>query len=143
MPRTTAALVQGVLVNDWDGVTDLTPYIATANSIVNQVVKLSAYKRTPLAQGLTNDPTTQELIERWLAAHCYTKMDPVYQSKSTLGASASFVRGKNEPEPYKDMAIGVDYSGCLKALLERQFATMFQAGSVDGGGNYASSVGCW
>jgi hypothetical protein len=120
--RTTLAAVQQVLGgtapgSNWDGVTDLTPYIDTANALVNRVVVCACQK----CMALTS--VEQELVERWMSAHYYTKMDPVYTSKSTAGASGSFVRGPQEPEPYKDAAINIDVSGCLNAYLKRLTAT--------------------
>jgi hypothetical protein len=135
-PRTTAAAVQGILVNDWDGITDVTPYIQTASSIVDKVVQCATWKNVTL------NSVDQELIERWLSAHYYTKMDPVYTSKSTSGASGSFVRGKEEPEPYKAAAQNVDISGCLKAILGRQVARGYHVGGGFGFGGPAFGGFC-
>lgn len=121
-PRTTAAQVQKVLVNDYDGTTDLTPYIELASDIVDQVLVIAASRSQALSV------VTAEIVERWLSAHYYTKMDPTYASKSTGGASASFVRGSAEPEPYKDAAINADTSGALNAILKRLVARGFWGG---------------
>ena len=116
MPRTTSVAVGAVLANDWDGSTNLNPYIDSANAITSRVATCAS------TRGLSLSSAELELVERWLAAHMYTASDPVYQSKSTEGASASFVRGKEEPEPYKARAMTLDYSGCLNAILNRKFA---------------------
>ena len=129
MPRTSTTAVQTLLGANYgpnpDGSwPDLTPYVDTAENLVNSLVyQAKSQKRIKF------NTATLELIERWLAAHCYTKMDPTYTSKSTSGASGSFVRGSKEPEPYKDMALSLDYSGCLNALLNRQRAGGFWNGT--------------
>ena len=69
------------------------------------------------ARGFTHTIAELELIERWLAAHLYTKNDPILQSKSTQGASGQFVQGEDPPERYKAGALMVDSSGCLKTIL--------------------------
>lgn len=121
MARTTSDAVKLVLMDDYgkraDGTDpDLTPYIDTANSMVTQV------NSDAVARGFSMTAAQLELIERWLAAHYYTKADPVLANKSQGKASGTFVRGQKEPEPYKDVAIGLDVSGMLSALLNRQTA---------------------
>lgn len=132
MARTSVSLVQGILGSDYgpraDGtLPDLTPYIAAANSIVNRVATCAS------AKGLALSSAELELVERWMAADAYTKSDPVYTSKSTGGQSASFVRGKDEPEPYRSIAVSLDYSGCLNAILKRQFAFGWSINKCDQG----------
>src|SRR5467141_1667022 len=110
--RTTTTLVQAILggtkgVSNWDGETDVSPYMTIASSIVDRLVTAATNK----IPSVTISDAEAEIIERWLSAHFYTKMDPTYSSKSTLGASASFIRGTKEPEPYKDGAINADPSG--------------------------------
>ena len=86
MPRTTSAAVVGVLLKEYDSKNspDLSPFIATANAIVNVVVA------NDTGGLLTGNPSLQEIIERWLSAHYYQIADPGYQSRSTGGASGSF-----------------------------------------------------
>lgn len=122
VPRTTALKVRAILGSDHDGQTLLTPYIETAAAITTRVAACATRK------GLSLSSAELELIERWLAAWSYTKSDPVYQSKTTAEASATFVRGKVEPEPYKDMALSLDTSGCLNAILNRQRASVHWLG---------------
>lgn len=124
-PRTTASLVQAVLGDDYgprlDGsLPDLTPFITAANTITNRVVACASAKGLALSDG--GQDTEAEQVERWLAAYFYTKQDPIYSSKSTSGASGSFVRDADEANPYRGAAINIDYSGCLAAILKRQFA---------------------
>jgi hypothetical protein len=63
-------------------------------------------------KGITLSSTTLELIERWLSAHYYTVMDPLYKSKNTGRAGASF-----NDRSYADTAKQLDTSGCLAAIL--------------------------
>jgi hypothetical protein len=121
MARTTADLVKGVLLDDYGkqangSLPDLTPYIDSASALVDQVNSDAADK------GFSLTSTQLELIERWLSAHFYTKADPVLASKNQGKASGTFVRSQKEPEPYKDVAIQMDISGALNALLNRQTA---------------------
>lgn len=122
MPRTTSILVQDCLQDDYgktaNGSTpSLATPIATANAIVTQYVADVA------SRGLSAvSAPVLELIERWLAAFYYTASDPTYSSRSTEGASGSFLRddGKN---PYKQAALDLDPYGMLNALLSRQRAS--------------------
>lgn len=121
MARTTAELVQGVLMDDYgarlDGsLPDLTPYIDTASALVDDVATCAAAKRKTLSAAKL------ELIERWMAAHYYTKADRVPSSKSTGGASSSYITDPEIPEPYKAAALDLDTSGCLSAILSRKRA---------------------
>ena len=65
MARTTSTLVQGLLAGEYDvaAATDLTPYIALAGAIVDQVVVCMAAKGLAAASA-----TVLELIERTAAA---------------------------------------------------------------------------
>ena len=131
MAYTTTTAVGSLLGSgaggNWDGVTDLQQYIDSAHVVVGRTITCAASK------GITFSNSELEMIERWLAAHYYTKFDPTYQTKSTGGASGNFIRNKDEMEPYKDGAINMDYSGCLKAILHRQFASAFSGESRPAG----------
>ena len=116
--RTTSAAVELVLGADYgalpDGTNqDLDPYIETAASIVDDLDELAT------SRGYDLTDAKLELIERWLSAHAYTKSDPTYQSRSTGGRSGTFVRNPKCPEPYKDMALMLDPTGLLNALLNQ------------------------
>lgn len=124
MARTTAALVAGVLVDastsasgqgDYDGSTDLTPYIDAASSVVDDLE--AADEDGDLSSAKL------EIIERWLAAHYYTIMDPIYMSKTTMGRSASF-----QQRSYLDVAKQLDPTGMLEALVEGKRAKGFWLG---------------
>lgn len=121
--RTSAPLVIGILGDDFglraDGSTpDLTPYITTASNLVDQVAVDST------TNGFSLSAATLELIERWMAAHYYTKSDPTYTGR----AGASFVRSQQDPEPYVGVAIDLDPSGSLNTLLKRQRASAVWGG---------------
>lgn len=115
MARTTVGAIKELLDLNYDTVNNpsLNPYLLMASAFVDRVVECAVSK------GITLSTTEKELIERAMGAHFYTKTDPVYQSRSTLSASGSFVRNPKEPEPYKDLAISLDPSGCVAALLNR------------------------
>lgn len=124
MARTTSAAVQALLGDDYDTVNspDLTPRIDAATAIVSRVSTCATNK------GITLSSTELELIERWVAAWLYTKTDRLYTNRSTADASGGFILGKDEPEPYKDGALALDYSGCLAAILNRNRAGAFWNG---------------
>jgi len=63
MPRTTAELVEGIIVVDEGD--QLGPFILTANDLVTEICASAGYTVTRL-----------ELIERWLAAHFYACYKP-------------------------------------------------------------------
>lgn len=120
MARTTSSLVIALLGNsathpkglgNYDGVSDVTQWIDSATAIVDRVATCATGK------GITLSTTELELIERWLAAHYYTKYDPLYASKSTGRASASFIQDPKVPERYKAGALDLDPSGCLAGIL--------------------------
>lgn len=121
--RTSPAAVQTLLGNDWGG-GGVQPYIDAATTVVDDLVTAAA----GLEPAYAFTPAKAEIIERYLAAHFYTKTDPTYTSKSTGGASGSFVRNPKEPEPYKDAAMQLDPTGMLNALLNRQRARLVWLG---------------
>jgi hypothetical protein len=116
--RTTPGDVKSLLASNFDAgrnsVATLGRYIARATKAVDRVVACAAARRYVL------DADEQRLLEETLAAHFYTKTDPVYASRGELGASGSFVRDPKTPEPYKAMAIEQDPSGCVAALLSSE-----------------------
>ncbi len=91
---------------------DLSPYMRAANIVTSRAVECAA------AKGITLSADELVEIESWLGAYFYTRSDPTYQSKSTDGASASFVADSQATtERYKAGAIALDSSGCVKAIL--------------------------
>ena len=121
MASTTAAAVQAVLGGNWDQTTDLTPFIDAAAEVVADAVTCAAVRSTTISS------TKQELMERWLAAHYYTQMDPLYTSKSTGDASGSF-----KDYGYDKVAIALDPTGCLvRALNGQKVATSFWLGKTE------------
>lgn len=120
MARTTSTLVQGLLKTDYDGSSDLTPYIDTASSVMDDVVVCAARK------GKTLSNAKLEIVERWLSAHFYCVMDGKYTSKSTSGASGSFQGSSKEgfeSTTYGQQATRLDPSGCLANIQDTQVAT--------------------
>ena len=108
MARTTSILVGGII--ELDASITVTPFIDTANAFVTECCAGAGY-----------DAARLELIERWLAAHCYTVRDmraesekagPVSekkQSKVDLGFDTSH---------YGQMAMRLDTKGGLARLNE-------------------------
>lgn len=119
MARTTSAAVQGVLGDDYDGSTSLTPFIDTATAMVDRVATCATSRDRTLTSA------ELELIERWLAGHLYAMSDQPYQSKTTGRASATF-QGRTgmylEATKYGQTAVNVDYSGCLASISKRRVA---------------------
>lgn len=119
MAYTNTTAVAKILGDDYDGATDLQQYIDSADVIVLRVNTLARQRRFTLST------TELEIIERWLAAHCYVQMDQTYASKNTEGASMS-AHGQTakgiEGSKYGLFAINADVSGMLKAIANRQFA---------------------
>jgi hypothetical protein len=122
VPRTTAGLVQQVLspAGDYDRESDLTPYIATANSIVERL-KLYAANAQPTIPVMDDQ---LELVERWLAAHFYAIVDRPFASRSAGGSSGSF-----------DGKTGMNFDATLYGQSAKMIdPTGFLAGIESGGG---------
>lgn len=114
MSRTVPSAVQAILGPNYDTRNNpsLTPFIDAASAMVDDVVDCAA------EEGTTLTAAKLELIERWLAAHFYHCSDPTYSSRSTEGASGSFMgQGTQgiEGSRYGQMALRLDPSGCLRA----------------------------
>lgn len=127
--RTNATAVKAILVYNYDFKRnpDLTGFMDSASNIVDRVVS------DAVVVGVAVTDVQAELIERWLSAYFYCKMDPLYTTKSTQGASGSFVTSTSleaEQERYKRGAIELDPSGCLHAILNRNVATARRLGTV-------------
>lgn len=116
MPRTDADAVKGILLTDYDTkkAPSLVPFIETANVMTTRVAALAVAAEDPMSA------TELELLERWLAAHCYCMSDQPYSSRSTGGASGSFQgqTGKGlEATKYGQMALELDPGSYLTATV--------------------------
>jgi hypothetical protein len=104
--RTTEEAVGLIIELDED--IDLTPFIETANFLVDQVCLDSDYS-----------DVTLEIIERWLSAHFYAVRDPRTVSESVRGISERF-EGRTDLgldfTRYGQMAMLLDVEGNLKAI---------------------------
>lgn len=120
MARTTATAVEKVLGYNYDGESDLSPYIDTAANIVDQAVACATARNIVISSG------TAALMEMWLAAHYYLQMDPLYKSKTTGRASASFA-----DQDYSKQALQLDGSGCLAGILSGKRASLTWGGKTD------------
>lgn len=111
MSRTDVTKVAGILADNWDGKTGLQPFIDAANQLVTTVLSNDEDAVVTAANA--------EIIERWLSAHFYAVQDPLYISKNTGKAGASF-HGKSNMDlsftPYGQQAKKLDPSGYLEAL---------------------------
>lgn len=129
--RTTSALVRGVLGENYNNRSSLTPFINAANILTDRVATCATEKEMTLTS------TELEIIETWLAAHFYAQMDQLYSAKRTgnsaAGAYGQF-QGKTDMHLqstlYGQTAMTLDYSGCLASFgaTERKVAGGFWAG---------------
>jgi len=104
--RTTSELVAGII--EVDVTIDLDPFIATSNSLVDEICVPAGY-----------DDTRLELIERWLAAHFYAIRDArrtQEQAGSVAESFAIYVRLGLNQTPYGQQAMFLDTAGGLKRL---------------------------
>lgn len=130
-PRTNPGLVQAVFSSggmEYDGITNLSPYVAMASATVDRVKAMAALKGLPLGLSDFGVGSDCELMERWLSAHFYVTTDRSYASRSTQGASGSFMSGTPEKgfasTEYGRNAVACDYSGCLENLGKKQRARL-------------------
>lgn len=121
--RTTSIKVQELLGYNYDRkrAPVLTPFIDTATLMVDDLVACA------VERGITLTTARLELIERWLACYYYSKQDPLYSSRSTEGASGSFLRTADD---FKNSAIDLDNSGCLQAMFAKAVASLTWLGKV-------------
>lgn len=112
--RTTPELVQAILLDQYDGESDLAEFIATASPLVD-------YIEGKDSDGLLSD-NLPELIERWLAAHAYAHADQLLSTKQTGRARGEF-QGKTDmmfkSTQYGQMALTLDVTGTLAALQKQ------------------------
>jgi hypothetical protein len=111
VPRVTDTEVKAII----DTEIDTTPFIATANTLVNNLLSDS---------GL--DDTTLASIELWLSAHYVAVRDPRFRSVRTEQHSMEFERGQAgmgiRATTYGQQALELDTSGTLAAQLGRRRA---------------------
>ncbi len=121
--RTVATAVEAILGDHYDGENSpsLTPFIDTANVVVDEVVTCAATRGTAVSS------TALELIERWLAAHFYAISDPIAKEKETGDAGAIF-QGETEmgfdSTTYGQQAQALDPSGCLSSMSRGRRASV-------------------
>lgn len=111
MARTNSTNVQAVLLDNYDGSTDLTTFINTASRMVDRVVTCATRKSVTI--------TAEELvdIESYLAAGLYfgKSGQQLVVEEQTEKARVKF--RENVSQGYFDMAKMIDPSGCLAAIL--------------------------
>ena len=124
MARTTTAAVEALLAGHYKSTISTQQFIDAATLVIDRVVTCAT------AKGFTHTAAELEMIERYLAAHYYTKSDAYMTSKSTGGASASWSRS---PEgDFLTVAKDLDPSNCLAATIARTTAGMAWLGSTQG-----------
>lgn len=109
--RTTEKLVREVLLQNYDCGSNpsLVPSIRAANVITTRLVARA------VAAGYAHTTDERGLVETWLSAYFYSKSDPLYVSKSTGGASGTFLLPEN---PFLLGAKELDGSGLLAAVMD-------------------------
>lgn len=117
--RTTPTLVQGIL--EVESGKDLTPFIRSANVLVNGVCGDSGYTDgdPDAVPPVPYEDTEMELIERWLAAHFYTIYDNQLSQAGAGSVRASFQHDVDLllfNSMYGQQAVVLDYHGNLAAL---------------------------
>jgi hypothetical protein len=123
---TTDTQLQEVLGPNWDGKTNLAPFIKSGNLMLQQMQTCAARRNFSYSRDMLC------MIETVLSAYFYTHMDRTYSQQGEDGATGQFVdHGQSldgEKERYKRWAIELDGSGCLNALLNRKVAGMVWIG---------------
>ena len=113
MSRTTANAVRDA-VGDTDPKADMALHLQFASALTDYVVSKDT------AHLLTSALLT--LIETYLAAHSYALRDPQYTSKSTGGASGSFIRAQAGQglmaTDWGQQACALDVSGTLDSIAD-------------------------
>ena len=119
--RTTVTAVRDLLHLDYDTLRkpSLTVHAQSAAAVVDRLVTIAS------EDGVAFAAATQELCERWLACWFYTAVDAMYSQRSTLSASGSFLRGKDE---YLERAKALDPTGELASVLTGVTASLNWAG---------------
>lgn len=107
MARTDATKVGKVIAVD-AAITDLTPFINAANTLVTELCVPAGY-----------DADRLEQIETWLASHFYAIRDPRLQSEGAAGASGSY-QGQTammlSGTSYGQQSMLLDTAGALASL---------------------------
>lgn len=109
MARTTEASVKGIIEVDED--ISLTPFIEIANALVTEHCSTDDY-----------DAVRLELIERWLAAHCYTIRDMRVEAEGAAGMKEkkqSKIDLGFDTSHYGQTAMRLDTEGGLATLNEK------------------------
>lgn len=131
-PRTTKDAVVAILTpgGDYDGTSDLTPFIAAASDLVDQVLGNFQLSRTRIALSSVGKVN----LETWLAAAMYAFSDQTVRSRNTGKASGQFQGNQDgaflETNKYGRMACMIDTSRILKPLVEGRIAGIVWLGKV-------------
>ena len=111
MARTTSSAVEAILLNHYDGSSNLDAFIATATALVDRIVVKDV-------DGIMS-AALLERVEAFLSAHFYAHADQLKQSES-IGRSSVVYQGKTEvglrSTQYGQTAVDLDFTGTLAAL---------------------------
>lgn len=115
--RTNEGAVRQLLGANYDGCTGLLQFIDSATPLIDRVVTCATAKDKTLTAA------EEEMLERWVAAHCYQMYDQGFSSK-TQGRSSGTFQGQTamglDGTKYGQYAKTLDPSGCLAALDKGQ-----------------------
>ena len=126
---TTAEAVKAIMApgKDYDGVSNLAPFIRAAGLLVNRLI----LKAGLVGKAAPADESAE--IMAWLAAHAYKQSDQALASKSTDGASGSY-QGQTgdmglKSTKYGQMALMLDSTGLLNGISNNARAGGFWLGT--------------
>jgi len=131
--RATTAQVRAILSDQYDDSTDLTPFIVTANTLVD-------YVNSQDSDGVHSSSSLTE-IEKYLAAHFYGHADQFMESESQ-GAASGRYQGKTDmvfnSTQYGQTALALDFTGTLANLQQQATKGTLEVGAVWLGTRYAN-----
>lgn len=114
MARTNSANVQAVLLDNYDGSSDLTSFINTASRIADRVATCASQRGFTLSTDELTD------IETYLAAYLYfgNSGQQLVVEEQTEKARVKFSDRKSTTDGYLAKAKMVDPSGCLARIID-------------------------
>jgi len=116
MSRTTKANIEAIIELDPEVIPNdaaMEPFILMANELVTECCTGDKGPSTAYTDARL------ELIERWLAAHCYTTRDPRYVNEKAGSVGATYQSKVDlgfDNSHYGQMAMRMDTNGGLAAL---------------------------
>lgn len=131
MARTTASDVEAILLDHYDGSSDLAPFIATATALVDYVA--SKDTDSVLSAALL------ERIEAFLSAHFYGHADQFKQEEGR-GKTSAMYQGKTNmglrSTQYGQTALDLDLTGTLTTLGKKKLKVHWLGKTEDNWNDY-------